>query len=176
MAATINNSGIAALEGLERVETIETPARLDYSFTAGRATSRFLRGLEHKKILGESCKATGKVYVPPRGADPVAGLPTEDQVEVKDSGIVTSFCVVNVQFYGQAMECPYVCALVLLDGADIAMFGLIQEIPYTDVRPGLRVEAVWVDDDKLGTTLENIKYFKPTGEADAPLESFKEHV
>jgi uncharacterized OB-fold protein len=74
------------------------------------------------------------------------------------------------------MECPYVCALVLLDGADVAMFGLMQEMPYEEVEPGLRVEAVWVDDSELGTTLENIKYFKPTGEPDAPFESYKEHV
>lgn len=172
----MSSARIAALENVERVESIETPARLDYEFTAGRATSRFLRGLKRKKILGESCKATGKVYVPPRGADPVAGLPTEEQVEVRDSGIVTSFCVVNVQFHGSAMECPYVCALVLLDGADIPMFGLIQEIPYDQVRPGLRVQAVWVDDDQLGTTLENIRYFRPTGEPDAPAEAYQEHV
>lgn len=167
---------IAALEGVELVEFIETPARLDYTFTAGRATSRFLRGLERKKLLGERSAATGKVYIPPRGADPVAGVPTDEQVEVADCGIVTSYCIVNVRFHGQAMECPYVCALVLLDGADVAMFGLIQEMPYDDVHPGLRVEAVWVDDSELGTTLENIKYFKPTGEPDAPLESYKEHV
>ena len=167
---------IAALEGVKRVESIETPARLDYEFTAGRATSRFLRGLKQKKILGESCKATGKVYVPPRGADPVAGLPTEDQVEVRDTGIVTSFCVVNVKFHGSAMECPYVCALVLLDGADIPMFGLIQEIAYDEVRPGLRVQAVWVPDEELGTTLENIRYFRPTGEPDAAPETYQEHV
>jgi hypothetical protein len=167
---------IKALEGVEPVTMIDTPARLDYTFTAGRATSRFLKGLEQKKLLGERSAATGKVYLPPRGADPVAGVPTEEQVEVADYGVVTSFCVVNVKFYGQAMECPYVCALVVLDGADIATFGLIQEIPYEEVRPGLRVEAVWVDDSELGTTLENIKYFRPTGEPDAPAESYKEHV
>ncbi len=167
---------IQALEGVEPVTMIDAPARLDYTFTAGRATSRFLKGLEKKKLLGERSAATGKVYIPPRGADPVAGVPTDEQVEVADCGTVTSFCVVNVKFYGQAMECPYVCALVLLDGADVAMFGLIQEMPYEDVHPGLRVEAVWVDDNELSTTLENIKYFRPTGQEDAPLETYKEHV
>ncbi len=167
---------IQALEGVEPVTMIDAPARLDYTFTAGRATSRFLKGLEKKKLFGERSAATGKVYIPPRGADPVAGVPTDEQVEVADCGTVTSFCVVNVKFYGQAMECPYVCALVLLDGADVSMFGLIQEMPYDEVRPGLRVEAVWVDDSELSTSLENIKYFKPTGQEDAPLETYKEHV
>jgi uncharacterized OB-fold protein len=167
---------IAALEGVELMDTIETPARLDYTFTAGQATSRFLKGIAQKKIFGERCGPDGKVYVPPRGSDPVLGKPTTEQVEVSHCGTVTSFCVVNLQFYGQEMEVPYVCALVLLDGASLAIFALIQEIPYDQVHPGMRVEAVWVDDKDLGPTLESIKYFRPNGEPDAPFESYKEHV
>lgn len=167
---------IAALEGVELMDTIETPARLDYTFTAGQATSRFLKGIAQKKILGERCGSDGHVYVPPRGSDPVLGKPTTEQVEVSHHGTVTSFCVVNVQFYGQEMEVPYVCALVVMDGASLPLFGLIQEIPYDQVHPGLRVEAVWVDDEDLGPTLESIKYFKPNGEPDAPFDSYKEHV
>jgi uncharacterized OB-fold protein len=167
---------IAALEGVELMDTIETPARLDYTFTAGQATSRFLKGIAQKKILGERCGKNGHVYVPPRGSDPVLGKPTTEQVEVSHNGTVTSFCVVNVQFYGQEMEVPYVCALVVMDGASLPLFGLIQEIPYDEVHPGLRVEAVWVDDEDLGPTLESIKYFRPNGEPDAPFESYKEHV
>ena len=164
------------LQDLEPVTMVDTPARIEYEFTAGQATSRFLRGISEKRILGERSAATGKVYVPPRGADPVAGVPTDEQVEVAHKGTVTSFCIVNVQFYGQGMECPYVCALILLDGSDMEIMGLIQEMPYEDVRPGLRVEAVWVDDKDLGPTLESIKHFKPTGEDDAPLDSYKEYV
>jgi uncharacterized OB-fold protein len=82
--------------------------------------------------------------------------------------------VVNIPFAGQAVECPYVSATVLLDGADIGIFHLIQEIPAHDVRMGLRVEPVW--EDELQPTLESIKYFKPTGEADADYESFRTHT
>ena len=167
---------IAKLEGVEPVKSVKTPARLEYHFTAGRATSRFLRGIAQKKILGERCGANGKVYVPPRGSDPVLGRPTTEQVEVSHRGTVTSYCVVNVQFYGQGMEVPYVCALVLLDGADLPLMGLIQEIPYNQVRMGLRVEAKWVADAELKPTLESIRYFRPSGEPDADYESFRENV
>jgi len=64
---------IAKLEGVERVKSIRTPARLEYHFTAGQATSRFLRGIAQKHIFGERCGESGKVYVPPRGSDPVLG-------------------------------------------------------------------------------------------------------
>ena len=106
----------------------------------------------------------GKVYVPSRGADPQLGVPTTEQVEVAHVGTLTSFCVVNVAFYGQGMEIPYTSGLIRLDGADLPLMHLIQECPVEDVHIGMRVEAVWVDDADLGYTLENIKYFRPNGE------------
>lgn len=160
----------ASIADAEPVRSIRTPARLDYEFTAGLATSQFLRGVEKKKLFGGGCPICGKVYVPPRGSCPIDGVPTTVQVEVADRGTVTTFCVVNLQFYGQEVETPYVCATIQLDGADLGLFAMVQEMPYHEVRIGLRVEAVWVDDDQLGTTLENIKYFRPTGEPDVEVK------
>ena len=165
-----------ALRGVEPVRSIRTPARLDYTFTAGEATSRFLRGIAARKILGERCHVCGKVILPPRGSCPNDGVPTREQVELPDRGIVTTFCVVNVKFSGSAMELPYVCATVLPDGADMGLFGLVQEIPFDQIRMGMRVEAVWVDDDELTHDLASIKWWRPTGEPDAAYETFREHV
>jgi hypothetical protein len=167
---------IPALAEVEPVRSISTPASVHYRFTAGAATSRFLRGIAQKRILGERCPVCGQVYVPPRGSCPVDGVATREQVELGHTATITSFCVVNVQFYGQAMDLPYVSALVLPDGADIELFGLIQEIPYDEVRMGMRVEAVWVDDADLGPTLESIKWWRPTGEPDADRETYKDYV
>jgi uncharacterized protein len=166
----------ARFDGLETVKSIRTPARLDYEFSAGRATTRFLRGVEQKKLLGQRCPVCRKVYVPPRGACPTDGVPTEDEVELSHTGTVTSFCVVNVQFYGQVMELPYVSALILLDGSDIPLMHLIQEISYDQVHRGMRVEALWVDDADLAPTLESIRYFRPNGEPDAPWDSYKDNA
>ena len=58
------------------------------------------------------------------------------------------FCVVNLQFYGQAMEVPYVSALILIDGSDIPLMHLIQEAKVEDVHMGMRVQAVWVPEIK----------------------------
>jgi uncharacterized OB-fold protein len=164
------------LKDVEPVKSIRTPARLDYTFTAGRATTKFLKGIEQKKLLGQRCPVCKKVYVPARGACPTDGVPTEEEVELPHKGTVTTFCVVNVQFYGQAMELPYVSALILLDGADIPLMHLIQETKAEDVHMGMRVEAVWVPDEELGRTLESIKYFRPTGEPDADWETYKDNV
>jgi uncharacterized protein len=165
-----------ALRDVEPVRSIRAPARLDYRYTAGKATSRFLRGIAGKKIYGERCGSCHKVILPPRGSCPRCGVPTSEQVELPDRGIVTTFCVVNVKFSGSAMELPYVCATVLPDGGDMGLFGLVQEVPFDQIRMGMRVEAVWVDDDELTHDLASIKWWRPTGEPDADYESFKEHV
>ena len=155
-------------------KVVERPIKLDYSYTAGRAQSRFLKGVTEQRLIGERCPSCSKVYVPPRGSCPTCGVPTSEQVELPGTGTVTTFCVVNIPFAGQAVECPYVSATVLLDGADIGIFHLIQEIPADEVRMGLRVEPVWKDE--LKPTLESIKYFKPTGEPDVDYESYREHL
>jgi uncharacterized OB-fold protein len=117
-----------------------------------------------------------KVYIPPRGACPVDGVPTEEEVELPDHGIVTTFCIVNVPFMGQRIPPPYVAAYVLLDGADIAFLHLILDCPAEEVRMGMRVQAVWKPREEWETSLQNITHFRPTGEPDAPYESFKDHL
>ena len=155
-----------SLRDVEPVRSVRTPAQLDYEFTAGDATTRFLRGITQKKIIGQRATEESRVYVPPRGADPELGQTTPIEVEVAQVGTVTSFCVVNVQFYGSVMEIPYVSALILLDGADLSIMHLIQEVPADEVHIGMRVEAVWRDDADIEPTLESIKWFRPNGEPD----------
>jgi len=159
-----------SLRGAEPVRSVRIPARLEYRYTPGAASSRFLRGIAQKRILGERCPVCQNVYVPPRGACPTDGVPTAEQVELAHVGTVVSFCVVNVAFYGQEMEIPYVTANIRLDGSDLPIMHLIQECPADEVRIGMRVEAVWVDDADLGPTLESIRWFRPTGELDADVD------
>jgi uncharacterized protein len=153
------------LRDVEQVRSVRTPASIEYLYTAGGATTRFLKGIAERKILGERAPG-GKVYVPSRGADPELGKPTSEQVELPHTGTLTSFCVVNVAFYGQGMEIPYTAGLILLDGADLPMMCLLQEVDVNEVRIGMRLEAVWVDDADLAPNLESIKYFRPIDEPD----------
>jgi uncharacterized protein len=155
---------------------IITPVRLHYQHSASAEESRYLRGLREGKVIGQRCPACGKVYVPPRGACPVDGVPTTTDVELPDVGTVTTFCVVNVPFQGQRVPAPYVAAQVLLDGADIAFQHLILGCDPAEVRMGMRVHAVWKPREEWGTTSENIDHFEPTGEPDAPYDSYAHHL
>lgn len=155
----------------EEVTVVQRPIRLEYDYTPGVAKSRFLQAMARRKVLGQRCPTCGKTYVPPLDFCPQDGIPVDaPDVELPDRGIVTTFCVVNVPFAGQAVECPYVSASILFDGADIPIFHLIQEIPAGEVRMGMRVEAVWRDPAEMEPSFETIRYFRPTGEPDAPID------
>ena len=158
------------------VTTLATPIRLDFTFTPGVAQSRFLAGLAEGKFMGQRCSVCSKVYVPSRGSCPTDGVPTIEDVELANVGTITTYCVVNVPFAGQSIEIPYICAQVLLDGANLSFMGLIQEVPTDEVRMGMRVEAVWVDREERSPSLASVRYFRPNGEADADYEMFKEYL
>jgi uncharacterized OB-fold protein len=162
--------------GPEPVAMITTPVRLHYEHTASPGESEFLRGLAAGRLLGQRCPACGKVYVPPRAACPTDGVPTTDEVELPDTGTVTTFCIVNVPFTGQRVPVPYVAAAIVLDGADIPFQHLILGCEPGEVRMGMRVAAVWRPRAQWGTTVENIDHFRPTGEPDAPYESYAHHL
>jgi uncharacterized OB-fold protein len=161
---------------LEPVTGIISPVELDYHYEASPEESAFFRGLAEGRLVGQRCPTCGKVYVPPRSACPVDGVATTDEVELGDTGIVTTFCIVNVPFLGQKIEIPYVSAYILLEGADIAFLHLIQGIDAHEVRMGMRVKAVWKPREEWGTTIENIRHFEPTGEPDADYESYRAHL
>jgi uncharacterized OB-fold protein len=162
--------------GHEPVAMVTTPVRLHYEHTASPGESEFLRGLADGRLLGQRCPACGKVYIPPRAACPTDGVPTAGKVELPDTGTVTTFCVVNVPFRGQRVPTPYVAAAIVLDGADIPFQHLILGCEPGEVTMGMRVAAVWRPRDQWGTTVENIDHFRPTGEPDAPYESYAHHL
>jgi len=121
-----------------------TPVRLHYMHTASPGETAYLRGLAEHRLLGQRCGVCEQVYVPPRGTCPADGVPTSEEVELPESGTVTTFCIVNVGYPGQkdqGFTPPYVAAAVLLDG------------------------AVWGEPG-------GISHFTPTGEPDAEYETY----
>lgn len=160
----------------EPVSLINTPIALSIEHSASAQESEYLRGLARGELIGARVGPGSPVYIPPRGASPTDGVPTEEFVQVADTGTVTTFCIVNVPFLGQQITPPYVSAYVLLDGADIAIQHLILECPADEVRMGMRVQAKWRPESEWGHTLRNIEYFRPTGEPDADYETYRHHL
>ena len=161
----------------EPVEIVRTPVELHYVFSAGQSATRFLRAMKEGRLIGQRCPVDGKVYFPTRGSCPEHGVPTEgDMVELTDKGTLATFSIVRIPAENLAVDPPFVAAQILLDGSDTLLMHVLSEVDLDDVRMGMRVQAVWRPREEWDTSMANILYFKPSGEPDAPLESYREHI
>ncbi len=165
----------APAEDEHPVTGITVPIHLEYELTAGVATTRYLQGLAQGRIVGGHAPSSDDVYAASRGTDPRTGEATSIEVDVHDTGTITTFCIVNIPGLSDlAPEIPYVSAQVLLDGADNSFFGLIRGVPVDDVHMGMRVKAKWADELKADHT--SILWWEPTGEPDAKYETYKDYL
>ena len=64
---------------------------------------------------------------------------------------------------------------MLLDGAAVSTYGTLLEVPIEDVRIGMRVEPVWVPDEELTYSAENVTHWRPIDEPDVAPETLKGH-
>jgi uncharacterized protein len=165
----------ASTDERDPVTMLVVPSQIEIQHTASLPESTFLRALEEGKLVGARTGENGKVYFPAREADPATGQQLTEFVELPDKGTVTTFAIINIPFAGQKIKPPYVAAYVLLDGADIPFLHLVTEIDAADVRMGMRVEAVWKPREEWGLGIDNIDYFRPTGEPDADYDTYKHH-
>jgi uncharacterized OB-fold protein len=163
-------------DDLDPVTMIVVPTSIEIQHTASVPESVYLRGLQEGRLLGARTGEGGKVYFPPREADPATGKVLDQFVELPDKGTVTTFAIVNVPFAGQKIRPPYVAAYVLLDGADIPFLHLVAEIDAAEVRMGMRVQAVWEPREQWGPGIDNISHFRPNGEPDADYDTYKQHL
>ncbi|WP_170981141.1 Zn-ribbon domain-containing OB-fold protein [Mycolicibacterium sp. CR10] len=166
----------APAEGLDPVTMLVSPSSIEIQHTASLPESAFLRALENGKLLAGRTGDDGKVYFPAREADPATGKQLDQFIELPDVGTVTTFAIINIPFAGQRIKPPYVAAYVLLDGADIPFLHLVSDIDADKVKMGMRVKAVWRPREEWGLGIDNIEYFRPTGEPDADYDTYKHHL
>ncbi len=156
-----------------KIEMIECPVSLDYNFSAGAAPTRFLQGMKQGQLTGQRSPVTGKIIVPPRGADPESGLATVDEVKLPDTAIVTTFTIVYLPIPTSKLDPPFIVANLVLDGSDQTFIHLVSGCANEDVKIGMRVKAVWKDKSEWDYSMDNIAYFEPTGEPLVDIEAIK---
>lgn len=175
--------------GPGEVEMTEHLISLDFEEVMSPHRVRYLQGLQQGKFIGQKSPASGKVYLPSKGYDPIERvlLKPEDDVEVAHTGTVVSYTVITpVQYYGQEETEPYIRSSILLDGSDQPLGQQdIRNIPIDQFRAGIRVKAIFKPeaerdlagiDNRWGGTGEVLDRWEPTGEPDVPFEQFSEHV
>ncbi|MDG2307507.1 MAG: Zn-ribbon domain-containing OB-fold protein [Candidatus Binatia bacterium] len=161
----------------EVVKVIRTPVQLEYSYSAGRSASRFLRSIKQGKLIGQKCPVDGRVYFPSRGSCPQHGVPIEgDPVELADIGTLVTFSIVRIPADTVPLDIPFVTIQVLLDGADTILMHLLSNCDLEKVHMGMRLKAVWKPKEEWEESVANIIYFEPLDEPDADYDSYKEHI
>ena len=158
------------------VTEIITPIRMEYRYTPGTESSATLRGIKEGKLLGRRCPRCEKVYFPARAVCSMCGEAFTETVDVKDTGTLVTFAVVNVNFANRVIDLPYVTAEVVFDGSDTSTMTLLSGIAPEDVRMGMRVKAAWLPKEQWDYSLANIDHVEPIDEPDAPFESYKELI
>ncbi len=151
----------------EPVALMNSPLRMDYTYVAGTGRSVFLRGLAHRRMLARRCPGCQRVYLPAPEFCSRCLQPVGEPFELDGRGVVSTFCVVNFPFPGQAYEPPYVVAHIQVNGTDTRLMHLVRDVPPDRVRIGMQVEPVWLGDDELDTSMTSIRYYRPVGGGDA---------
>ena len=132
-----------------------------FSYTAGVTRSKFLTELrDNKKIVGTKCPNCGMVWVPARSTCVKCFASMKEFVEVGNTGIVTTYSVVNIfrEFY--PLKPPFIFGIIHLDGADTGLVHFIGDVNPKDMKIGMKVQAVFKE-ERIGSILD-IKYFKPS--------------
>lgn len=134
---------------------------LPYQYFAGRTGSRFLTALRDRKVIrGVRCERCAKVFVPPRSTCERCFAPIADKwVDLAPTGTVTGFTVVRYAEPHQPLKPPFIQALIRLDGADTPFVHIVRGLGASEMRTGLRVEAVWAR--KPTATIRGIDHFRP---------------
>jgi len=141
---------------------------VQYSWSLGQAMSKFLIGLKAGKILGVHCHRCKRVITPPRMFCEYCYGPTEDWVELKDTGVIETFSISYLDPDARRIEDPILVGVVAIDGASpqhgfMHYFG---EMTKDEIKIGMKVKAVWKPEDEREGSITDIMYFKPLKEGD----------
>jgi uncharacterized OB-fold protein len=160
----------------EPITGITTPIRMEYRYTPGTATSRFLRAMKEGRFEGRRCPSCSKVYFPPRGGCSMCGVEFAETVPLENTGTVATYTVVNVNFANRTVDLPYIVAEVVFDGADVTTALLLKGVGPDEVRQGMRVEAKWIPEEEWDYSLTNISHVEPIDEPDAAFETYRDVI
>ncbi|MGA1822473.1 MAG: Zn-ribbon domain-containing OB-fold protein [Thermoplasmatota archaeon] len=136
---------------------------VQYSWSLGQAMSKFLMGLKEGKILGRTCKKCDRVLVPPRMFCEHCYGPTEEWVEVKDTGTIETYSISYIDSDARRIKDPILIGVISIDGAS-PLHGIMHyfgEVSPEDIHIGMRVKAVWKPAKEREGAITDIMYFKP---------------
>jgi uncharacterized protein len=150
----------------ERYLLTRYQVELKYSWSAGKAISRFLTGLRDGELWGRRCTGCERTMIPPRMYCELCFRPTDEWVRLQDAGRVVTYSVSYVNADASRRregEEPIVVAVVEIEGASpmMGMLHLLGEVSLEGLAVGMRVEAVWKPKGERRGAITDIVYFRP---------------
>ncbi len=129
--------------GLENFGTV--------SFTTEAKAADFVAYLEQGKVMTTRCRNCGTEYFPPKMDCPKCLISDVEWLEIKGSGKLATYTVVNYGPSGFEDDAPYTLAIADFDG--LRVFGrLSRDIKEQDIKLGmqLKVAPVRLPNDRIG--------------------------
>ncbi|MDG6995392.1 MAG: Zn-ribbon domain-containing OB-fold protein [Nitrososphaerota archaeon] len=138
-------------------------ANLRYSWASGVAVSRFLSELKNGRLVARKCNKCKRVMIPPRMFCEDCFRDTDEWVYVKDTGIVNTYSIAHVGADASRLSTPLYVSVINFDGASELMgfLHLLGEVSESDIKIGMRVQAVWKPPEERVGSILDIKYFRP---------------
>lgn len=142
--------------------TLYYPSRVSLPCTwhVGKTGSRFYGEIKKShSIWGTKCPRCELVYVPPKSTCPYCFSEINEWVKVSNSGILLTYTEVSYSVPIQPRKIPYYMGIIKLDGASTGLVHLLDEIDASELKTGIRMEAVFRKKPE-GNYLD-IQYFRP---------------
>lgn len=155
--------GLSAAQFLGEVIAVDHAVRAEYAWDAGVAIGRYLAGLREGTILGRTCRRCRRVLVPPRMFCEACFRPTDEWVDVGQTGVVNTFSICHVSWDMQPLDVPELPAVIEIDGASNGM-GILHKLGNVApeaVSVGMRVRAVWKPAEERTGSILDIRHWEP---------------
>ena len=111
------------------------------SFTTEAKADDFVTYLEQGKVMATRCRSCGVRHFPPKMDCPKCLSSDVEWVEIKDSGKLATYTVVNYGPTGFENDAPYTLAIVDFDG--LRVFGrLSRDVNEADIKVGMKLKVV----------------------------------
>ena len=136
--------------------------KLEYSWDAGIAISRYLQELKNGRLIARKCCQCKRIMIPPRMFCEMCFRETDEWVYVKDTGTVNTFSLCYVTWDMQWVKKPQIPAVIEIDGASKGM-GILHHLKVDPkkAKTGLRVKAVWKKAGEREGSITDLMYFEP---------------
>lgn len=135
---------------------------LKYHWDTGVAIGRYLAELKQGRLIARRCDGCQRVLIPPRMFCERCFRPTDEWVQVKDSGKILTFSLCYVSWNVTRLTEPEIPAVIAIDGASDNM-GILHKLKHTapkEVRVGMAVRAVWKEPQARTGSITDIDHWE----------------